>query len=43
MRVSWTGLVVGKTPSPWVIRLRVKRTFLEHSQRKKTQMQRLKE
>ena len=43
MRVFWIGLVVGRTPSPWIIRLCVKRTFLEHSQRKKRQMQRLKE
>ena len=34
MRIFWIGLVVGQTPSPWVIRLCVKRTFLEHSQRK---------
>ena len=43
MRVFWTDLVIGQTPSPRVIRLCVKRTFLKHSQRKKTQMQRLKE
>ena len=43
MRIFWIGLVVGQTPSLWVIRLCVKRTFIEHSRRKKTQMQRLKE
>ena len=34
MRVFWIGLLIEQTLSPWIKSLYVKRTFLEHSQKK---------